>query len=165
MLDAGTVAPSNEARVETLGFAGQFVIWAVRQWVFALGAPPECGATLRIAFAKAGVPGALRHLDGLLGTIATAAERDIEFRCPCSTVLGPDEVQLLRCIARFQRGRLEAADLTHLGSWLPPAAVRVAHGHAERLAVELLSVGLKVGEIDAAREPAECSAGRDRVYH
>jgi len=117
-------------------FAAQFVIWATRIWVAAVKRRESPSPMLDQAFAAAGATGALPHLHGLLRTLATAADRSIDIRCPNCAHVSADEAALVRLIGAFQRGAMgEAAML--LSDWLPPAAVRLAIDQACAMAMAL----------------------------
>lgn len=124
-------------------FAAQFAIWATRIWVAAVKRHESPSPMLDQAFAAAGAAPALPHLHSLLRTVATAALRSIDIRCPSCAYVSPDEAALVRLIDAFQRGALgEAAML--LSDWLPPAAARLAIDQARALATALAEAELSM---------------------
>ncbi|WP_119421443.1 hypothetical protein [Desertibaculum subflavum] len=130
-------------------FAAQFAIWATRIWVAAVKRHESPSPMLDQAFAAAGAAPALPHLHGLLRTLATAASRQIDIRCPNCTSVSPDEAALIQLIDAFQRGAFgEAAML--LSDWLPPAAVRLAIDQASALAAALAEADLGMSMRDAS---------------
>jgi hypothetical protein len=117
-------------------FAAQFVVWATRIWVAAVKRRESPSPMLDQAFAAAGAAPALAHLNGLLRTVATAAARPIDVRCPSCAHVSPDELALVQMLAAFQRDAFADAAML-LSDWLPPAAVRVAIDQAWALALAL----------------------------
>lgn len=108
------------------------------------------------AFAAAGAGPALPHLHGFLRTLATAASRSIDIRCPNCAHVSPDEAALVRLIDAFQRDAIgEAAML--LSDWLPPAAMRLAVDQARALAVAFADADLGTGgqDVPPGQEPVE----------
>ncbi len=138
-------------RLEELGFAAQFVVWAARQWVRAGSADPYAAKRLQEAFRQVGAPEALVALDRVLGVIASGARRRLDFRNSADVTLGRDEHGLIEVLdalqARPADRRLCACDgraRQIVASWVPPRELRTLQAALAELAVSLGSVGLRV---------------------
>ncbi len=126
-------------------FAAQFAIWAARIWVDAVKRGGSTTPLLDQAFAAANASAALPHLRGLFRTLATAATRSIDIRCPTCIHTSPDELALIRLIGAFQSGHFgEGAML--VSDWLPPAAARLAIDQALAYATALARAELLMGQ-------------------
>jgi hypothetical protein len=137
----------DERRTDELTCSEQFVLWTARSWVAAFKHRQPVYPHLRQGFEVAGIPDGLFALDELMGLLASAARRPLDFRCVKCRKIGADEALLLRCLAAGQSGRAPEIDRV-LMDWLPPAAARMALRPVMILAMLLDSIGMRVPMAD-----------------
>ena len=133
----------DERRIHELTCSEQFVLWTARSWIAAFKRQQPVYPHLRQGFEVAGIPDGLFALDELMGLLASAARRQLDFRCVKCRHVGADEALLLRCLAACQSSRAAEIDQV-LMDWLPPAAARMALRPAMLLAMQLDSIGMRV---------------------
>jgi hypothetical protein len=145
-----------------LPLAGQFLLWAARQWICRLDPAHPCSSVLAQAFARAGVPEALRDLDIVLGTLAVHARRRLDFRPPSDGGLGDDERLYLHALAALQaRTPAHARDVC--AEWLPPSEAALAVDCLSRIADRFLVAGLDLSRLRASAAglaPSRASASQ-----
>lgn len=163
----GHIPPSDSAhsqqhdaglRTEELDFAGQFLLWGMRSWVLALRqggnkGKDQANAYRGIAgegFLRAGLPQGMELIDDIFSTLAAAALREIDLRCPRCAYVSPDEALLLGAVASSQRKQHGVA-WSALTSLLPPAAARVALPSLISLAVLMRDAELTLRPLDAEK--------------
>jgi len=141
-------------RTEELDLAGQFLLWGMRAWLTAYRQGKDRANAYRgIAgegFLRAGVPQGMELIDDIFSTLAVAALRTIDVRCPRCTYVSPDEALLLGAVAASQRKQHGIA-WSALIQLLPPAAARVALPSLISLAVLLRDAELVIAPLDAEK--------------
>lgn len=118
-------APDAGTAFHDLPFAGQLLIWGMRQWVTALKRRQDFAAVTGAGFAQFGLAAAGQALDDLFQVIAVSATRQIDIRCVKCRQVSADEMLLLDCLGTAQEDRLNLA-YAGLLEILPPAAARHA---------------------------------------
>jgi hypothetical protein len=164
----GHIPPSDSAhshqhdvglRTEELDFAGQFLLWGMRSWLVAhrqgqdhegKDQPSAYRGIAGEGFLRAGVPQGMDLIDDIFSTLAAAALRQIDLRCPRCAYVSPDEALLLGAVAASQRKQhgISWSALTRL---LPPAAARGALPSLISLAVLLRDAELTLALLDAEK--------------
>lgn len=131
----------HEPFIESLPFAGQFVIWAARAWVTALklDQPYEsiCGDTFR----RFDLSDAGHACDDFFGIVAQAALRQIDIRCVKCRFVSPDEVLFHNALAAAQSGQAFQS-YSDLRQWLAPTPARGAFTTLLRIGDALQRAGL-----------------------
>jgi hypothetical protein len=144
-------------RTDELDFAGQFLLWGMRAWLLAFrqrqggqGRPNAYRGIAGEGFLRAGVPQGMELIDDIFSTLAVAALRQVDVRCPRCAYVSPDEALLLGAVAASQRAQhgVAWAALTQL---LPPAAARCALPSLISLAVLLRGAELTLKPLDAGK--------------
>jgi hypothetical protein len=154
-------APSHEhdagLRTEELDFAGQFLLWGMRAWLLAHRQGKDHGGQANAyrgiageGFLRAGVPQGMDLIDDVFSTLAAAASREIDVRCPRCAYVSPDEALLLGAVAASQRKQHGIA-WSALTCLLPPAAARAALPSLISLAVLLRDAELTLKPLDAEK--------------
>ena len=124
-----------------LPFGEQFLLWAFRNWVKTYMNRGHLSGTLQRGFCLAGLADGYSSIDELLTIVATSATNGIDVRCPRCSEISIDEQLFAGLIAALQRNDQSLATGL-LGSWLPPAAVRLALVPATRLADQMAQRGM-----------------------
>lgn len=128
---------------ETLGFADQFALWAMRKWVMGHKGSPTALSLLEAALARTSAEGALIHLDSLMRAITVGAARRIAVHAPCCAETSTDELSLLDALALAQCDpKVDVALL--LRRFLTPAGAREASAPLQALARSLGDSGLRL---------------------
>jgi hypothetical protein len=130
-----------EIQVETLSFAEQFVVWAVRAWVDGYKTGRGRAGLLREGFALAGAADGWLLLEELMSILAAAARRPLDVRCLACKTLGEDEAPLLAAIGGLQRDDSVSA-IVLAERWLPPTAACAVFRLFAQLAAELRRAGM-----------------------
>lgn len=130
--------------VGELGFAEQFVIWAMRvQWTH-IGDGRQQSLVLQRACASVDMPEGAALVAELTGALMRATQRPLSVPCPKWRVLTGDEARLLSFIAALQ-----ARDGTPLAlcdpEWRSPSHAMSIWAPAQRLALALGAAGLHLG--------------------
>jgi hypothetical protein len=147
-----------------LGFPGQMLVWAARQWIRIRDPNARDARRLAEAFERLGAPRALVHLDAVLGLLATRARRSLDFRGPGDLALGEDEHRLLELL----ESRQPFASAAHPGAcaaradgvfddWVTPSARDDLRRHLDGLAAEFAAAGLR---LTCARSSSQSRAQR-----
>lgn len=148
---------SPRLAISQLGEAERLLLWCVRSWVQGFTQRVEVKHEIEAALSTHRIAAASVDIDGLMMTIATAADRSVEVRIRRAIELGRDEMILLRAFHAALRGEIDLIRAL-LGLVLRGTALRVAQGHVERLATAFASTGLAPAHWPAAfrprREPA-----------
>lgn len=131
----------GERPFDRLPFAGQLLVWGIRNWVTALKREGDFAALTGDAFERFGLGTASQSLDELFQLIAVSATRQIDIRCVKCRQISEDEALLLDCIAAAQEDRLPLAYAGIL-EILPPAAARHAMPTLISLAKIIAHAGL-----------------------
>lgn len=132
-----------EIEVETLSFAEQFVVWAVRAWVDGYKSGRGQAGLLREGFALAGAADGWLLIEELMSILAAAARRPLDVRCLACRMLGDDEAPLLAAVGGLQQSDTVPA-LALTSEWLPPEAARAALDLLRRLAADLSRAGMRL---------------------
>jgi hypothetical protein len=132
---------SSHHDIAGLSVAGQFFIWAARQWVYVLNPRNPCTLQLGAAFSRMGVRSSLCHLDLLLGNLALHARQQLDFKTPNDARLGHDEYQMLMALSDAQASRHARAHLI-CEQWVATAHAIVIFHHISKIAHIFLSAGL-----------------------
>jgi hypothetical protein len=134
-----------------LTFPSQFLVWAARQWIYISNPGEPAARRLCDAFERVGAPHALVSLDAVLGVLATRAQRRLDFRLACDTVLGRDEHHLLEVIDALQAQPADRSTCTCVGvaygivtDWVGTAHLSLLQARLADLATQLSSAGLRV---------------------
>lgn len=127
----------REPFIESLPFASQFAIWAVRSWVTALKLEQPFEAVSGDTFRRFDLLDAQQALNEVFMIVAHAAGRQIDIRCMKCRYVSPDEMIFHQALAAAQSGRAFDA-YNELRQWLAPAAARIAFNALARLG-ELLA--------------------------
>ena len=141
-------------RTEELDSAGQFLLWGMRSWLLAFRQGTDRPSAYRgIAgegFLRAGVPQGMDLIDDIFSTLAAAALREIDVRCPRCAFVSPDEALLLGAIAASQRKQhgIAWSALTRL---LPPPRRARRCPRSISLAVLLRDAKLTLQPLDAEK--------------
>jgi hypothetical protein len=130
--------------VAELGFAEQFVTWAMRvQWTH-IGDGRQRSLVLHRAFDAMDMPEGASLIAELTEALMRASARPLAFPCPKWRVLTNDEARLLAFI-----GAMQARDGTPLALcdplWRSPAHTSSVWPVAQRLALALGAAGLRFG--------------------
>jgi hypothetical protein len=139
------------AHLVDLAFATQFLVWAARQWIRIRDPNEHAARRLREAFEHAGAPEALTSLDAVLGLLATRAQRRLDFRHACDTVLGRDEQHLIEAIDALQAQPADPLRCACVGTardivvdWVGPEHRLLLQARLAELAMQLGAAGLRV---------------------
>jgi hypothetical protein len=129
-----------EQAVSDLGFAAQFVIWAMRvQWNH-IGDGRQTSLVVARACNAADMPEGATLIAELTDALIAASSRPLSFPCPKWRVLTGDEARLLAFIAAMQ-----ARDGTPLmacdAEWRSPRHASAVWAPAQRLALALSVAG------------------------
>src|SRR5689334_7740909 len=116
---------SDEPFIESLPFASQFAIWAVRAWVTALKLDQPYEAVNGDTFRRLDLLPAEVALDQMFTIVAQSALRQIDIRCLKCRHVSPDEMIFHRAVSAAQQDEAFAA-YNALREWVPPAAARIA---------------------------------------
>lgn len=140
----GDVMKSYPNQFEVLPFSEQFILWAVRKWVWAHRRGLNTVDVLREPFDQIGAPRTHYALDGFMSILSLCPETNINIQCTCRGTVSEDENHLLNIISVLQskEGRDDAESL--LRAWLPPAAMRWAMDQCQLLANDLAEAGHRV---------------------
>lgn len=130
-----------EQAVGDLGFAAQFVVWAMRvQWTH-IGDGNEISLMVQRACHAAQMPEGAALIAELTGALMRATSRPLAIPCPKWRVLTGDEARLLSFVAAMQ-----ARDGTPLmecdAEWRKPDQASAIWQPAQRLALALSAAGL-----------------------
>ena len=118
-----------------------FILWTIRTWVQTEIGRHSSRQCFQDGLEKAGCQEAANPLSALLDIVGTAANRKIEIHVPTCPCISADEKRLLHALAAQQTGHtLEAFDV--LTNLLPGAAVRIALGYVDAVALSLARAGL-----------------------
>ena len=133
-----------------LGFAEQFVTWAMRvQWTH-IGDGRQRSMVVQRAFDAMDMPEGAALVAELTEALMKASARPLAVPCPKWRVLTSDEARLLAFV-----GAMQARDGTPLAAcdpeWRTPAGASSVWLPAQRLALALTAAGLRFG---AARHGA-----------
>ncbi|HEX7775064.1 MAG TPA: hypothetical protein VF449_00890 [Parvibaculum sp.] len=134
--------------VAELGFAEQFVTWAMRvQWTH-IGDGKQRSMVVQRAFDAMDMPEGAALIAELTEALMKATARPLAVPCPKWRVLTSDEARLLTFV-----GAMQARDGTPLAAcdpeWRTPAHASSVWTPAQRLALALAAAGLRFG---AARQ-------------
>lgn len=130
--------------VGELGFAEQFVTWAMRvQWTH-IGDGKQQSLVLQRACASVDMPEGAALVAELTDALMRATQRPLSVPCPKWRVLTGDKARLLGFIAALQ-----ARDGTPLAAcdpeWRSPSHATSIWAPAQRLALALAAAGLHLG--------------------
>lgn len=130
--------------VGELGFAEQFLIWAMRvQWTH-IGDGRQQSLVVQRACVAADMPEGAALVAELTGALMRASNRPLSVPCPKWRVLTSDEARLLGFIAALQ-----ARDGTPLSAcdpeWRSPRHAMSIWAPAQRLALALAAAGFYLG--------------------
>lgn len=130
-----------EQAVSDLGFAAQFLTWAMRvQWTH-IGDGRHVSKVVERACHAAEMPEAAQLIAELTGALIRASSRPLSFPCPKWRVLTGDEARLLGFVAAMQ-----ARDGTPLAAcdreWRAPRHASAIWAPAQRLALAMSAAGL-----------------------
>jgi hypothetical protein len=128
--------------VGTLGFAAQFLVWALRSWVGAFKSNQDFALVTEDAFQRFGLAGAATSIDAAMMIVAASASRSIDIRCIKCRFLSPDEAIVIDAIAAIQADTHFSA-YAGLNKLMPMAAVRSAFPHLVNLAGALAEARLR----------------------
>lgn len=129
---------------EALPFSEQFILWAVRKWVWANRRGLNTTELLREPFDRIGAPQARYTLDGFMTILSLCPEANIDIQCTCRGMVNEDENHLLNIISALQAKAGDNTAKSLLGAWLPPAAMRWAMDQCQLLANDLADAGHRV---------------------
>jgi hypothetical protein len=127
--------------VGALDFTGQLTVWALRSWVQAFKAKVPFDEVTHRTFARFGLSGSARAIDGLMTVLAASASRSIDIRCVQCRLLSPDEAVLIDATAAAQSGGFFVATVA-LRQLMPGTAARAALPHLVDLARDLREAGM-----------------------
>ncbi len=129
-------------RFDTLPFAEQFMVWAMRMWVDSLKSDQDHLLLLAEGFVKANVAYGLNAFDRLMWVLAAGAASTIDIRCPNCAFVSPDEQRMLAVLADAQGADEDNDPSALLSDILTPSGLRFAGTHVEELARALTDSGM-----------------------
>ncbi|MEC9344790.1 MAG: hypothetical protein VYB54_01095 [Pseudomonadota bacterium] len=145
--------------VNRLDETGRLFTWCVRTWVQGMSHRVDTGHEIRAALAAHRAEDGLAHLDAFLMVLATAARATIGVRLRRATMLGQDEIVLLRALDAAMDGNHELAEAV-LDLVVGGTGRRLALTHLERLAAVLTCGGLACSGLPRPeRQPAPVARG------
>ena len=148
--------PAAMPDVGALGFAAQFLVWALRSWVGAFKANQDFAVLTEHAFARFGLAQSAASIDAAMTIVAASASRSIDIRCIKCRFLSPDEAIVIDAVAAIQAG-IHLSAYSGLNKLMPMAAVRSAFPHLMDLAGDLAAARLRPQSI---RGPGRASFSR-----
>src|SRR5262245_5240383 len=105
-IDPASFRRETERDFESLRFAEQFVVWAVRAWVHNSHRSSDDGVPIETGFRLAKIEPALASLTFFLRVLQSAAVRPVDVRCIHCPTVSRDEEVLLEAIASLQAGHI-----------------------------------------------------------
>lgn len=135
------IESQNRYEIQSMPFAEQFLLWGVREWVYAFVGGYDRHELLREGFQRLDLEEGYLALDNVLTIISTAATHKIEVRCPKCSTASIDEQMIIGMLAAHQRDTRDSCVATFDG-WLPPTAARIIREPATQLALAMKQRGL-----------------------
>jgi hypothetical protein len=149
--------------IGSLGFAAQFLVWVVRNWVGAFKTNQDFALVTENAFERFGLAGSAAAIDAAMTIVAASASRSIDIRCIKCRFLSPDEAILIDAVAAIQAD-IHFTAYSGLNKLMPMAAVRAALPHLVNLARDFAEARLRPQPIPRSGfEPA--ALGGDDAFH
>lgn len=102
----------------------QFLVWAVRYWVYSYRQDVDPLVVMAEGFARARLESRLADFDSIMTITATVALRSLDVRCPRCRWLGDGERDILAAAALAQWHHPQLAR-ARLEDWLAPASARL----------------------------------------
>lgn len=135
------IESKSRYEVQDMPFAEQFLLWALREWVYAFVGGYDRHDLLREGFLRLDLEEGYLALDKLLAIVSTAATHKIEVRCPKCSTASIDEQMIIGMLAAHQQAKHDLCVETFDG-WLAPTAARIVRGPATELALGMRQCGL-----------------------
>ncbi len=135
------VISKHKHELKKMPFAEQFLLWALREWVYAYIGKYDRHELLSEGFGHLELDDSYLALDEFLGILSTSSMHKIEVRCPKCPSVSLDEQLIVGMFAAHQRSDHDLCVETFEG-WLPPAAARIARNLASSIAMDMKHQGL-----------------------